>query len=74
MARLHRDKKRVAEMEFEAIAFNAEIEAQCASLGYPDCTPKAPIIRARSTETVRIGAMDVPADIADMVGEAGLRP
>jgi predicted phage-related endonuclease len=65
--RLERDDKRIAEMEYAAIEFNAEIEAQCAALGYPDCTPKAPVFRHRSSETERIGAIDVPIDVMDVL-------
>lgn len=67
--RLERDERRIAEMEFEVITFNAEVEAQCAALGYPDCTPKAPVIRHRSSETERIGGLDVPSDISQMLDD-----
>lgn len=66
--RLWRDDKRIAAMELEAIMFNEEIEKMCAAMGYPNCTPKAPQIKEVSTATVRLGNLDVPQDIYDMVG------
>jgi putative phage-type endonuclease len=66
--RLHRDEKRIAEMEFEAMIFNAEIDAMITKLRAPIWQPKMPA-HFGDRETVRIGEVDVPSDIAEMIGE-----
>lgn len=64
--RLQRDDKIIAGMEYEAVQFNTEIEDKCRAL---NAIPVAPFVpRIASTETVRIGALDVPIDIAELVG------
>lgn len=65
VSRLHRDEKRIAEMEYEVIAFNQEIDDMCKRLGAPVWTP--PTFDQRAQETVKIGAHQVPADLAEML-------
>lgn len=64
LARLHRDEKRIAEMEYEVMQFNSEVEEMCRKLGGPVWTPQLP--KARSEETVRIGIHDIPADLSEI--------
>ena len=65
--RLERDDKIIAEMEYAVMEFNAEIEAVCQKL-LPGFKWQPIMPTVRSTETVRIGNLEVPADIAEMVG------
>ena len=60
VARLERDEKRIAEMEYAVMEFNAEIEAMCKALGQPVTLPELPM---RSEEMVRIGHIEIPADL-----------
>jgi putative phage-type endonuclease len=63
--RLERDEKLIAEMEYAAIEFNAEIEAFIAKLGAPPWEPKLPA--PRSEGFVAYGGLSVPADIDEML-------
>lgn len=76
VSRLQRDEKRIAEMEYEVIQFNHEIEEMCNRLGGPVWVPQLPAgTQAQiSGETVRIGACDVPADIVDLIDRAEMIP
>lgn len=72
--RLQRDEKRIAEMEYEVMQFNYEIEEMCKRLGGPVWVPQLPAGTQVSGETVRIGACDVPADIMELVDRAEMIP
>lgn len=63
--RLERDEKRIAAMEYNVMAFNAEVDAMIEGLGEPRWVPKDFSGEYRST--VRIGNLDVPADLAEML-------
>lgn len=71
-ARLERDDKIIAEMEYGVMEFNAEIEAKCSKLlpGF-SWVPQLP--QVRSEETVRIGIHDIPADLSEIF-EAEIMP
>lgn len=66
MARLERDDKRIAEMEYEVIQFSAEIDDKIDRLGAPPWIPKLPA-HFGDQGTERIGGVDVPADISEML-------
>jgi len=76
VARRHRDNRRIAEMEYAAVEFNGEVDAIIADLGGPKWVPQIPA--AHSTETERIGELDVPADIAELlaseIADLGMTP
>jgi putative phage-type endonuclease len=76
LKRLPRDEKRIAEMEYEVIQFNYEIEEMCKRLGGPVWVPQLPAgTQAQASgETARIGACDVPADIVDLIDRAEMVP
>lgn len=63
VARLYRDEKRIAEMEYEVMQFNAEIDERCKKLGAPPWIPKM----QTQEETAMVGALHVPKDIAEML-------
>lgn len=67
-ARLERDDKIIAEMEYDVMEFHAEIENKCQRL-LPSFTWQPQMPALRSEEYVRIGELDVPADLSDMLGE-----
>lgn len=70
--RLQRDDKRIAEIEREILKLNAEIEFLAAELGVETILP--PIdsfldVKSKKHNTVRIGSVDVPADLAEMLDD-----
>jgi putative phage-type endonuclease len=73
VARMERDEKRIAEMEYSVMEFNAEIEQMCKSLGAPPWIPKVPA-RFGDQGTERIGEMDVPSDLAEMLDGSEIVP
>jgi predicted phage-related endonuclease len=70
--RLERDDKIIAEMEWEVMQFNAEIEEMCRKLGAPKWEPKVPALR--SDEVVMVDNLAVPRDIADMLERSEIIP
>lgn len=70
--RLERDDKRIAEMEYAAMEFNAEVNAMIAGLGEPAWAPQD--LNAPAGPTERIGVHDIPADLAEMLDRAELIP
>lgn len=70
--RLERDDKRIAEIEREVIKLHAEVEYLIAQLGVEGQLP--PIEAFCEKRTVRIGVVDVPADIVDLIDKAEMIP
>lgn len=70
--RLERDEKRIAEMEYAVMEFNAEVDAMIEGLGEPKWVPTEHAHRAEGTE--RIGVHNVPADLAELLENCELIP
>lgn len=71
IVRLPRDDKRIAQIEAEVVKLHHEVEFLCAQLGVEgQLPPIESFCEKQSAEqrTVRIGAHDVPADLAEMLG------
>lgn len=65
IVRLYRDDAKIAEIEREVLKFHAEVDYEIAQLGVESMLP--PIESFCEKRTVRIGAVDVPQDIAQML-------
>lgn len=77
--RMHRDDKRIAEMEYEAIHFNEEIEIMCNGFKAPKWVPELPVGRMHpymlpSEEMVSIGDLSIPKDLSDILDRTELVP
>lgn len=74
VCRLHRDEKRIAEMEYEAMQFNEEIAAKCKHLGAAPWLPPMPRLIETEEEMVSVGDLSIPKDLSDILDRSELVP
>lgn len=67
VCRLHRDDKRIAEMEYEVVHFNEEVEIMCRQFGLPSWTPPDNSTPPEDDEMVQIGDLSIPRGLSDMI-------